>query len=146
MGIFNAIDAAASGMSAERLRMDVISNNIANANTSRTAEGGPYRRQMVVFEPRSNETSFAQIMATAQQQNSGSGVRVTGIVKDQTAPRMVYDPGHPDANKEGYREMPNINIVTEMVDMMTATRAYEANVTAVNAAKNMALKALEIGQ
>jgi len=146
MGIFNAIDAAASGMSAERLRMDVISNNIANANTSRTAEGGPYRRQMVVFEPRSNETSFAQIMATAQQQNSESGVRVTGIVKDQSAPRMVYDPGHPDANKEGYREMPNINIVTEMVDMMTATRAYEANVTAVNAAKNMAMKALEIGQ
>ncbi|MBP1764411.1 MAG: flagellar basal-body rod protein FlgC [Firmicutes bacterium] len=146
MGIFNAIDAAASGMSAERLRMDVISNNIANANTSRTAEGGPYRRQMVVFEPRTKETGFAQMLATAQQQNAGRGVRVTAIVKDQSAPRMVYDPGHPDANKEGYREMPNINIVTEMVDMMTATRAYEANVTAVNAAKNMALKALEIGQ
>ncbi|MHC1746195.1 MAG: flagellar basal body rod protein FlgC [Negativicutes bacterium] len=144
MGIFNAIDAAASGMSAERLRMDVISNNIANANSSRTAEGGPYRRQMVVFETRANASSFAQIMA--QQQSAGDGVRVTGIIKDQSAPRLVYDPSHPDANKQGYREMPNINIISEMVDMMTATRAYEANVTAVNAAKNMALKALEIGQ
>jgi len=144
MGIFNAIDAAASGMSAERLRMDVISNNIANANSSRTTEGGPYRRQMVVFEARANVSSFAQIMA--QQQSAGDGVRVTGIIKDQSAPRLVYDPSHPDANKQGYREMPNINIISEMVDMMTATRAYEANVTAVNAAKNMALKALEIGQ
>lgn len=144
MGIFNAIDSAASGMSAERLRMDVISNNIANANTSRMPEGGPYRRQMVVFESRDNALSFSQIMA--QQQGAGAGVRVAGIIKDNSAPRLVYEPGHPDANKDGYRELPNINIINEMVDMMTATRAYEANVTAVNAAKNMALKALEIGQ
>jgi flagellar basal-body rod protein FlgC len=144
MGMFGAIDAAASGMSAERLRMDVISNNIANVNTTRTSAGGPYRRQMVVFQQRTGEPSFAQIMS--QQQSIGSGVRVVEIAKDQSPSRMMYDPNHPDANKEGYVEMPNINIVTEMVDMMTATRAYEANVTAVNAAKSMALKALEIGR
>lgn len=144
MGMFGAIDAAASGLTAERLRMDVISNNIANANTTRTAEGGPYRRQIVVFEPRSGQQSFAQILS--QQMDTGTGVRVAGITKDTSPTRRVYEPNHPDADKDGYVEMPNINIVSEMVDMITATRAYEANVTAVNAAKSMALKALEIGK
>ena len=144
MGMFGAIDSAASGLTAERLRMDVISNNIANANTTRTAEGGPYRRQIVVFEPRSGQQSFAQVLS--QQMDSGSGVKVAGITKDTTPTRRVYEPNHPDADKDGYVEMPNINIVSEMVDMITATRAYEANVTAVNAAKSMALKALEIGK
>ena len=144
MGMFSAINASASGLSAERLRMDVISNNIANVNTTRTAEGGPYRRQLVIFEPRSDQMPFSQILSN--QLDSGSGVRVTGITKDNSPTRKVYDPNHPDANKDGYVEMPNINIVSEMVDMITATRAYEANVTAVNAAKSMALKALEIGK
>jgi flagellar basal-body rod protein FlgC len=145
MSMFQAIDAAASGLSAERLRMDVISNNIANANTTRTAEGGPFRRQMVIFQPRdSGQSTFSQVFS--QQLDAGNGVRVVGIVKDDSALRQVYDPNHPDANPEGYVEMPNINIVAEMVDMITATRAYEANVTAVNAAKSMALKALEIGK
>lgn len=144
MGMFGAIDAAASGMTAERLRMDVISNNIANVNTTRTTEGGPYRRQMVMFEPRSGQNSFSQVLS--QQIDAGSGVRVTGIVKDGSPTRRVYDPTHPDANKDGYVEMPNVNIVAEMVDMITATRAYEANVTSVNAAKSMAMKALEIGR
>jgi flagellar basal-body rod protein FlgC len=144
MGMFGAIDAAASGLTAERLRMDVISNNIANVNTTRTAEGGAYRRQTVVFAPRANETNFAQVLSG--QLDAGSGVRVMGISKDNSPARKLYDPAHPDANKDGYVEMPNINIVTEMVDMITATRAYEANVTALNAAKSMALKALEIGK
>jgi len=141
MSMFGGIDASASGLTAERLRMDVISNNIANANTTRTVEGGAYRRQMVVFQPRSDDSSFAQIMNN--QMDAGSGVRVVGIIKDTSPFKKMYDP---DANSEGYVDMPNINIVSEMVDMITATRAYEANVTAVNAAKGMAIKALEIGK
>lgn len=144
MGLFQAIDASASGMTAERLRMDVISNNIANANTTRTAEGGPYRRQMVVFEPRTNQPSFGQLLS--KEMGEGDGVRVTGITKDNAPFKLMYDPNHPDANKDGYVEMPNVTIVSEMVDMITASRAYEANVTAANAAKNMAMRALEIGK
>lgn len=144
MRMFGAIDAAASGLTAERLRMDVISNNIANVNTTRTTEGGPYRRQMVVFQPREGQTGFSQLLS--QQMEAGNGVRVVGIQKDNSPTRNVYDPHHPDANQDGYVEMPNINIVSEMVDMITATRAYEANVTAVNTAKSMAAKALEIGK
>ena len=144
MGMFGAIDAAASGLTAERLRMDVISNNIANVNTTRTAEGGAYRRKVAVFAPRANETNFAQVLS--EELDTGSGVRAVGIRQDDSPMRKLYDPAHPDANKDGYVEMPNINIVTEMVDMITATRAYEANVTALNAAKSMALKALEIGK
>jgi flagellar basal-body rod protein FlgC len=143
MGMFGAIDSAASGLTAERLRMDVISNNIANVNTTRTAEGGPYRRQVVVFEPRSGN-SFAD--ALSSQMGQGSGVRVSGITKDQSPLRMVYEPNHPDANPNGYVAMPNVNVVTEMVDMITATRSYEANVTVINSAKSMAAKALEIGK
>lgn len=144
MGMFRAIDLLASGMTAERLRMDVISNNIANVNTTRTAEGGPYRRQLVVFEPRSEQTSFSQMLS--REMEAGDGVRVTGIIKDNAPLKLMYDPNHPDANRDGYVEMPNVNIVSEMVDMITASRAYEANVTAVNAAKSMALKALDIGK
>lgn len=145
MGIFSAIDAAASGLTAERLRLDVISNNIANANTTRTAAGGAYRRQRVIFQPRTEQQqSFAKMLNN--QLIIGEGVRVIGIREDDSPLRQVYDPHHPDANREGYVEMPNIHIVSEMVDMITATRAYEANVAAVNAAKGMALKALEIGR
>ncbi len=145
MGIFSAIDAAASGLTAERLRLDVISNNIANANTTRTAAGGAYRRQRVIFQPRTEQQqSFAKMLNN--QLTIGEGVRVIGIREDDSPLRQVYDPHHPDANREGYVEMPNIHIVSEMVDMITATRAYEANVAAVNAAKGMALKALEIGR
>lgn len=152
MGLFDAINSSASGMTAERLRMDVISNNIANANTTRTVEGGAYRRQMVVFEPRNPQPakSFKSIltgqMDQADQTEIGTGVRVVGIQKDDSPTRQIFDPSHPDADLEGYVEMPNVNVVTEMVDMITASRAYEANVTAVNAAKAMAMKALEIGR
>jgi flagellar basal-body rod protein FlgC len=138
VGLFRVFDISASGMTAERLRMDTIANNLANANTTRTARGGPYRRQMVVFEERLAQASGYGLR--------GNGVRVSRIVEDNDPPRLVYDPHHPDANEQGYVEMPNVNIVTEMVDMITASRAYEANVAALNAAKAMALKALDIGR
>ena len=147
MGIFNAFAISASGLTAERLRMDVISNNIANVNTTRTVEGGPYARQRVIFEPRGDNASmFPSIFAGTKQANLFQGVKVTGIVNDPTPPRMMYDPGHPDADKDGYVAMPNVNIVKEMVDMISATRSYEANVTSINSAKTMAAKALDIGK
>ena len=147
MGMFTGIDAAASGLTAERLRMDVISNNIANANTTRTEQGGAYHRRYVVFMPREKEIeSFEDMLKQAMgyQRTTGEGVRAVGIVEDDQQGPLVYDPSHPDANEEGYVEKPNVNIVSEMVDMITAHRAYEANTTAINSAKAMAMKALEI--
>ncbi|HHX94554.1 MAG TPA: flagellar basal body rod protein FlgC [Clostridia bacterium] len=126
-----------SALSAQKLRLDLIANNIANINSTRTQEGGPYKRLMPVFEERLREAAAGEF--------KGYGVKVSKIVKDSSPPRLEYNPEHPDANAEGFVEMPNINIVNEMVDMITATRAYEANVTAFNTAKSMALKALEIG-
>lgn len=147
MSMFGGIDASASGLTAERLRMDVISNNIANANTTRTAEGGAYRRRIVMFEPRSEEASpFAQTLSKELEPKAGQGVRVRGIVTDDAPGRATYNPGHPDADQNGYVMMPNLNIVSEMVDMITASRAYEANVTAINGAKSMAMKVLDIGK
>ncbi len=149
MGMFLGIDTSASGLTAERLRMDVISNNIANANTTRTESGGAYHRRYVVFNPRERQPmSFEAALqkATGAGKKVGEGVRAVSIVEDTEQGPMVYDPSHPDANADGYVEKPNVNIVTEMVDMITAHRAYEANTTAINAAKAMALKALEIGR
>ena len=144
MGMFTAIDAAGSGMTAERLRLDVISNNLANANTTRTAKGGPYRRQLVVFAPRDERNDFGRMLS--EKMEAGKGVKVVGIIEDKTPSPVVYDPGHPDADAKGYVHMPNINIVAEMVDMITASRSYEANVASIASAKAMALKALEIGR
>ena len=147
MGMFTGIDAAASGLTAERLRMDVISNNIANANTTRTEQGGAYHRRYVVFMPREKEIqSFEQMLQQAMgyKKSTGEGVRAVAIMEDDEQGPLVYDPSHPDANEEGYVEKPNVNIVSEMVDMITAHRAYEANTTAINAAKSMAMKALDI--
>ena len=148
MGIFNAFAISASGLTAERLRMDVISNNIANVNTTRTIDGGPYQRQRVVFEPRGEKMGFLFpfVFDKTKQSSQFQGVKATGIINDQEPPKLVYDPGHPDANKDGYVAMPNVNIVKEMVDMISSTRAYEANVTAINSAKTMAAKALDIGK
>lgn len=149
MGMFLGIDASASGLTAERLRMDVISNNIANANTTRTDRGGAFHRRYVVFEPRDREPKkFEHVLkkAVGLNRQTGEGVRAVQITEDDTPGPMVYDPGHPDANAEGYVEKPNVNIVTEMIDMITAQRAYEANSTAINAAKAMMSKALEIGK
>lgn len=147
MGMFTGIDASASGLTAERLRMDVISNNIANANTTRTEQGGAYHRRFVVFMPREKELrSFEEMLkqAVGYKKTSGEGVRAVAIMEDPQQGPLVYDPTHPDANEEGYVEKPNVNIVAEMVDMITASRAYEANTTAINAAKSMAMKALDI--
>lgn len=149
MGLFMGIDASASGLTAERLRMDVISNNIANSNTTRTDRGGAYHRRYVVFEPRVREPrTFEQTLmrAVGLSRQTGEGVRAVQIAEDDTQGPLVYEPGHPDANAEGYVEKPNVNIVTEMVDMITAQRAYEANSTAISAAKAMASKALDIGK
>ncbi|NLM03862.1 MAG: flagellar basal body rod protein FlgC [Clostridiales bacterium] len=148
MSIFNAMNVSASGLTAERLRMDVISKNIANANTTRTANGGPYRRQVVVFKTNDNAKSFSDYLQSARksQNNNMNGVEVVGIRSDKSLFKKVYDPGHPDANEEGYVLMPNVEIVTEMANMISASRGYEANITALNTTKNMALKALEIGK
>ncbi len=148
MSLFNSFAISASGLTAERLRMDVIANNIANANTTRTVEGGPYIRQRVIFEPRGEKLGFLVpfMFEKNKRISQFQGVKVTGIVRDPEPPRLIYDPGHPDADKDGYVAMPNVNIVKEMVDMISATRAYEANVTAINSAKTMAAKALDIGK
>jgi flagellar basal-body rod protein FlgC len=149
MRLFSSFEISGSGLTAQRLRMDVIANNIANVNTTRTAEGGPYRRQRVVFEPRREEAQFLLPLSPDTRKRAaagGSGVRVVGVSSDPSAPKTVYDPGHPDADERGYVAMPNIQLVNEMVDMISATRAYEANVTAINSAKSMAAKALEIGK
>ncbi|MBQ7705722.1 MAG: flagellar basal body rod protein FlgC [Selenomonadaceae bacterium] len=149
MGMFLGIDTSASGLTAERLRMDVISNNIANANTTRTENGGAYKRRYVVFSPRERQAeSFEKTLMQTLGENkkSGEGVRAVSIMEDTDPGPLVYDPGHPDANADGMVEKPNVNIVTEMVDMITAHRAYEANSTVINAAKAMALKTLEIGK
>lgn len=148
MGIFDAINISASGLTAQRLRMDVITKNIANVDTTRTDSGLPYRRQVAVFSEDTGNTPFS-IFNRPGQWFAGrglGGVKVVGIRDDMSQYRKVFDPGHPDANGEGYVEMPNVDIVTEMVNMISATRAYEANVTAINAAKGMVTKALEIGK
>jgi flagellar basal-body rod protein FlgC len=146
-GVFAPFAISASALTAERLRMDVISNNIANANTTRTVEGGPYIRQRVVFSPRFDATTaFSSFIPTMTPDGLPAGVRVTGIQKDSSPVRMVYDPGHPDANAEGYVAYPNVNAVNEMVDLISASRAYEANITAFNSTKSMALQALSIGK
>ncbi|MBF0500751.1 MAG: flagellar basal body rod protein FlgC [Candidatus Riflebacteria bacterium] len=145
MSIFRSIDTSASGLTAERLRMDVISNNIANVNTTRTEDGGPFRREMPIFQARRQNGHFPFQERTLPNM-VGSGVRVTTIMKDQTPFKLIYDPNHPDADKDGYVRMPNINIVHEMVDMITATRAYEANVTSINSSKDLITSALSIGR
>lgn len=151
MSMFGGIDAAASGLTAERLRMDVISNNIANVNSTRTVDGGPFKRKYVIFQPREAEkNSFSAMLDGAMNKGGknrvGDGVRAIGIGTDDSMGKLVYDPGHPDANADGYVELPNVDIVTEMVDMITASRAYEANVTTINAAKSMAQQALNISK
>ena len=145
MDFFDSIKASSSGLSAQRLRMNLISGNLANANTTRTKGGGPYRRKEAIFAAQPVQASFKKIL-TDRQNNQLSGVKVVRIYEDQNPPVMKYDPQHPHANDKGYVAMPNINIMEEMVNMISATRGYEANVTALKAAKDMALKALEIGR
>ena len=151
MGLFTSINIAASGMSAERTRLDVISDNIANSSTTRTEEGGPFRRSRVVMRPRVDSPYWrSPFLPKGMDNGIGNGVRIHEIQKDfTTEPRYIFDPTHPDAiltgRWEGYVEMPNVDIVTEMVDMISASRAYEANAAIIDGAKAMFTKALEIG-
>ncbi len=145
MDFIDALTTSGSGLTAQRLRMNLISQNLANINTTRTAEGGPYRRKDVVFGSSPIQENFLDVLK-GEMVMKPSNVRVMGIVDDPRNPKLVYDPEHPDANEKGYVAMPNINLMEEMVNMLSATRSYEANVTATKATKDMALKALEIGQ
>lgn len=151
MGIFYGINTTASALTAQRLRMDVVSSNMANIDTTRermvNGEWEPYRRKMVVMESKEG-TGFKNFLNLAQNKvnNPGNGVLIKRIVEDQTPFKQMYNPDHPDANELGYVQYPNVDPLKEMVDMMSATRSYEANVTSLNASKNMLLKALEIGK
>jgi flagellar basal-body rod protein FlgC len=147
MGMFDALDIAGSGLSAERLRMDVTAENLANANTTRGANGLPYRRKVVVLEQQQAQSSFQTQLASQMGTPAaakGTGVQVSSIAEDTTPNRRVYDPGHPDADAQGYVSMPNVDSVTEMVDLISASRAYEANVTSMQSAKTLFNKTLEL--
>lgn len=152
MGMFSSINIASSGLTAQRTRLDVISNNIANAETTRTPEGGPYLRKRVIFKPRVSQPYWKSPFLPQSMDNGlGKGVNVVSVEPDQDAkPRLVYDPSHPDSiktgPKAGYVEMPNVNVVNEMVDMISASRAYEANIAMVDGSKSMFMRALEIGR
>jgi flagellar basal-body rod protein FlgC len=144
MGIFDAIDISASGLSAERLRMDVTAENLANAQTTKGADGQPYRRKEVVLREIPQSGFGAQLTAAIGAQARPGGVEVAQIATDPTPGKLVYDPGNPDANAQGYVQMPNVDTVTEMVDLIDASRAYEANVTAMQASKQLFAKTLEL--
>ncbi|MDH4224513.1 MAG: flagellar basal body rod protein FlgC [Deltaproteobacteria bacterium] len=146
MNFLSAMETASSGLAAQRFRMNIISGNIANAETTRTPEGGPYKRRDTVFGALPAPRTFEEELRSRVQADDPLHVKVLGVSVDERPPILKYDPSHPDANEEGYVAMPNINTTEEMVNLMLATRSYEANVAAFNATKAMALKALEIGK
>ncbi len=145
MDLYDALHTSSTGLAAQRLRMNLISANLANVNTTRTPEGGPYRRKEVVFEARSRAKSFRDVLQSRQNRQPAD-VQASRIIEDQRTPIVKFAPHHPDADEKGYVALPHINVMEEMVNMISATRSYEANITAVRAAKDMALKALEIGR
>lgn len=146
MGILNVLKIAGSALTAERLRMDVTSSNIANAESTRTPSGEPYRRSRVVFAPAQTAGPRPRDTSRPRGAETSGGVVVRAIVQDDLPPRRVHDPTHPDADADGFISLPNIDLVTEMTDMLEASRAYEANVTVINVAKSMAQRALDIGR
>ncbi len=147
MSLFSSLNTSATALTAQTLRMDVISENIANVNTNRTDEGEAYKRKAVVFEEMGESRPFSTLFNQAYgAEANGSGVHVTEIVTDSSDGALVYDPTHPDADANGYVEQSNVNIVQEMTDMISASRSYEANITAMNATKSMITKTLEIGR
>lgn len=146
MSFLNSFDISASGMTAERQRLDIAAENISNAETTRTASGGTYRRKMVVLQEVPTTSFRTKFNSLLNRTASKGGVKVTEILEDQRDLNPVYNPDHPDANEEGYVMMPNVDLVKETIDGMSATRAYEANITAFNAMKLMAQKALDIGK
>lgn len=146
MSVFSSFEINASGMTAERLRLDVISQNIANSSTTRTGDGTPYRRKVVTFSEKNN-TAFANILSNAHSSYAGRGVKVSSISEDTSTDFIrKYDPAHPDADADGYVLYPNVNTITEMTNMIDASRAFEANITAFNTSKSIALQGLEIGK
>ena len=144
MGMFNAMEVSATGMTAQRYRTDIIAQNLANINSTRGEDGEPYRRKTVIMAEQ-NKTAFGNVMQTVMG-SQVNGVKVTAVAKDMSDLRMVYEPSNPDADANGYVSYPNVDTVTEMTDMIDASRSYEANVTAFNASKSMALKGLEVGK
>ncbi|NMA87265.1 MAG: flagellar basal body rod protein FlgC [Tissierellia bacterium] len=144
MGIFDSINISASALTAEKTRIDIINKNMANAHTTRTTGGTPYRRQMAVFQE--NKNKFSEYLDRHSEKFNGKGVSISEIVQDETEFKKIYEPGHPDADQYGYVLMPNVEMVKEMVDMIDAQRAYEANITAMNGTKSMLMKALDIGR
>lgn len=149
MSFLSSLNISGSGLTAQKMRMDVIAQNIANAQVTRTESGGPYRRKMVVLSSiDGGSNSFKDVMerVTRLKGAKTEGVKVSQIIQDSAELTPVYNPTHPDANDEGYVMMPNVNTAQEMIDLMAASRAYESNVTVLNATKDMALKALEIGR
>ncbi len=145
MDLLKSMKISASGLAANRKRIEAISSNIANAQTTRTAEGGPYRRKEVVFGSEPARDKFADILE-GEIDAKAETVHVTEVISSDKPPVLKYDPSHPDANKDGYVAMPDINVMKEMADMISAQRAYEANISAINTSKSMAVKALEIGR
>lgn len=144
MSFLQSLNISGSGLTAQRFRMDVISENIANQDTTRTENGGPYRRKMVVLS--STPNNFKNKLIRNISDYEAGGVEVSDIIEDETEFKLVYNPQHPDADENGYVNMPNVDTLKETVDMMEAYRAYQANITALNTTKQMALKALEIGR
>ncbi|MFC3882578.1 flagellar basal body rod protein FlgC [Bacillus songklensis] len=150
MSIFHSMNITSSALTAQRLRMDVISSNMANVDTTRgklvNGQWEPYRRKMVVTQPNESFSSVLNHALDSGERGIGNGVKVTGIVEDQAPFKLVYNPEHPDADEQGYVKLPNVDPLKEMVDLMSSTRSYEANVTVLNATKGMLIKALEIGK
>ena len=146
MGFLDALRASASGLTAQRVRMKLISSNLANMHTTRTPEGGPYQRREPIFSAASPRKASFQDILDARQQGEVVEVQTVGVVKDGREPIMKYEPDHPDADENGFVAMPNISVTEEMVNLVSASRSYEANIAAVKATKNMVLKALEIGR
>ncbi len=148
MAFLSSMNVVGSGLTAQQLRLDVISENITNQNTTRTEAGGPYRRKFVVLESQGGQTPFQQALARARGEAVATqgGVQVTEIAEDPSDFKLVYDPTNPDANADGYVEMPNVDLVKEIADAMAASQAYSANVTAFNVLKQVAAKGLEIGK
>jgi flagellar basal-body rod protein FlgC len=147
MGMYDSIEVSASGLSAERLAMDVIANNLANVNTTRTPEGGAFKRQLVIFAQKQEQSANSSMNPLDTEDDPGKsrdGVAAVGIMSDPGPDRMVYDPTHPDADANGYVHMPNIDVVKEMVDMIAASRAYQANVTAIQESRSMGNAAMNL--
>lgn len=146
MGVFDSFNISASGLTAQRYRMDVISENVANANTTRTQDGTPYKRKIVTFEEKNGGIpSFSTIFGRTTARYNSNGVKVSGTFEDSSEGNMVYDPAHPDADENGYVHYPNVNIITEMTNLIDASRSYEANATAFDASKSIAQQGLSMG-